>query len=47
MLEATSEPHTPYSRPKTILVRYGDRNALVDQAAEGHPQLRQGVDTAR
>jgi len=37
-LEATGEPYfiTHYSRPKAVLVRYEDYNALVDRAAEGH-----------
>ncbi len=40
-LEATGEPYfiTQYSRPKAVLVRYGDYNALVEQAAEGHPRI--------
>lgn len=43
-LETTGEPYfiTQYSRPKAVLVRYEDYNALVKQATEGHPQLRQG-----
>ena len=40
-LEATGEPYfiTHYSHPKAVLVRYEDYNALVDQAAEGHPRI--------
>jgi prevent-host-death family protein len=40
-LEATGEPYfiTQYSRPKAVLVRYEDYNALVRQAAEGHPHI--------
>ena len=40
-LEATGEPYciTQYSRPKAVLVRYADYNALVDQAAKGHPHI--------
>lgn len=40
-LEATGEPYfiTRYSRPKAVLVRYEDYNALVDQAAEGHSRI--------
>ncbi len=40
-LEATGEPYfiTRYSRPKAVLVRYEDYNALVDRAAEGHPRI--------
>ena len=40
-LEATGEPYfiTHYSRPKAVLVRYEDYNALVDRAAEGHPRI--------
>jgi len=40
-LEATGEPYfiTQYSRPKAVLVRYEDYNALVEQAAEGHPHI--------
>jgi prevent-host-death family protein len=40
-LEATGEPYfiTQYSRPKAVLVRYEDYNALVRQAAEGHPRI--------
>jgi len=40
-LEATGEPYfiTRYSRPKAVLVRYEDYNALVDQAAERHPRI--------
>jgi prevent-host-death family protein len=40
-LEATGEPYviTQDSRPKAVLVRYADYNALVDQAAEGHPYI--------
>jgi uncharacterized protein (DUF433 family) len=30
---------TQYSRPKAVLVRYEDYNALVRQAAEGHPHI--------
>ncbi len=41
MLETTGEPYfiTQYSRPKAVLVRYEDYNALLEQAAEGHPHL--------
>ena len=40
-LEATGEPYciTQYSRPKAVLVRYADYNALVDQAAKGYPHI--------
>ena len=40
-LEATGEPYfvTQYSRPKAVLVRYEDYNALIDQAAEEHPRI--------
>jgi len=40
-LETTGEPYfiTQYSHPKAVLVRYKDYNALVDQAAEGHPRI--------
>jgi prevent-host-death family protein len=40
-LEATGEPYfiTQYSRPKAVLVRYADYNALVDQAMEGHSHI--------
>ncbi len=40
-LEATGEPYfiTQYSRPKAVLVRYEDYNALVKQATEGHPRI--------
>ena len=40
-LEATGEPYfiTQYSRPKAVLVRYDDYNALVKQATEGHPRI--------
>jgi prevent-host-death family protein len=40
-LEATGEPYfiTQYSRPKAVLVRYEDYNALVRQVAEGHPHI--------
>ena len=38
-LEATGEPYliTQHHRPKAVLVRYEDYNALVEQTAEGHP----------
>ncbi|MBI2941748.1 MAG: type II toxin-antitoxin system prevent-host-death family antitoxin [Chloroflexi bacterium] len=46
-LEATGEPYfiTQYSRPKAVLVRYEDYNALVEQAAWGHSHItsRPGV----
>jgi len=40
-LEATGEPYfiTQYSRPKAVLVRYQDYNALVEQAAAEHPRI--------
>ena len=40
-VEATGEPYfiTQYSRPKAVLVRYEDYNALVKQATEGHPRI--------
>ncbi|MFQ5854585.1 MAG: type II toxin-antitoxin system prevent-host-death family antitoxin [Anaerolineae bacterium] len=40
-LEATGEPYfiTQYSRPKAVLVRYEDYNALVEQVAEEHPRI--------
>lgn len=45
-LEATGEPYfiTQYSRPKAVLVRYEDYNALVEQAAEGHTHIIQRPD---
>jgi prevent-host-death family protein len=45
-LEATGEPYfiTQYSRPKAVLVRYEDYNALVDQAAEGQPRITRRPD---
>ena len=40
-LEATGEPYliTQHHRPKAVLVRYEDYNALVEQTAEGHPYI--------
>jgi prevent-host-death family protein len=40
-LEASGEPYfiTQYSRPKAVLVRYEDYNALVEQAARKHPHI--------
>ena len=40
-LEATGEPYfiTQYSRPKAVLVRYEDYNALVEQAEEGQARI--------
>jgi prevent-host-death family protein len=46
-LEATGEPYfiTQRNRPKAVLARYEDYQALVKQAAEGHPSIvcRPGV----
>ncbi|MBI3327377.1 MAG: type II toxin-antitoxin system Phd/YefM family antitoxin [Nitrospinae bacterium] len=38
-LEATGEPYfiTQYSRPKAVLVRYADDNALTELATTAHP----------
>jgi prevent-host-death family protein len=40
-LEVTGEPYfiTQYSRPKAVLVRYDDYNALVEQAAKGQSRI--------
>src|SRR3989442_7913643 len=40
-LEATGEPYliTQHHRPKAVLVRYEDYNALVEQTAEGRPYI--------
>lgn len=40
-LEATGEPYfiTQYSRPKAVLVRYEDYNALIEQVEEEHPRI--------
>lgn len=40
-LEATGEPYfiTQYSRPRAVLVRYEDYNALVEHAAQGTPPI--------
>jgi len=40
-LENTGDPYfiTQYSRPKAVLVRYEDYNALVEQAAADHPRI--------
>jgi prevent-host-death family protein len=45
-LEATGEPYfvTQYSRPKAVLVRYKDYNALIDRAAEEHPRIVRRAD---
>lgn len=47
-LEATGEPYfiTQYSRPKAVLVRYEDYNALVEQAAEEHPRIIRRSDSS-
>jgi prevent-host-death family protein len=48
-LEATGDPYfiTQYSRPKAVLVRYEDYNALVEQAAEGHPRIVRRLDIGK
>ena len=40
-LEATGEPYliTQHHRPKAVLVRYEDYNALVEQTAGGYPHI--------
>ncbi|MGH8058252.1 MAG: type II toxin-antitoxin system prevent-host-death family antitoxin [Candidatus Entotheonellia bacterium] len=40
-LEATGEPYciTQYSRPKAVLVRYADYNALTEPATTEHPHI--------
>ena len=40
-LERTGEPYfiTQYSRPKAVLVRYQDYNALLERLAEEHPRI--------
>ncbi len=45
-LEATGEPYfiTQYSRPKAVLVRYEDYNALIEQAEEGQARIVRRAD---
>ncbi len=45
-LEATGDPYfiTQYSRPKAVLVRYEDYNALVEQAEQGQTAIVQHSD---
>jgi prevent-host-death family protein len=40
-LDATGEPYfiTQYSRPKAVLVRYDDYNALTEQGMRAHPHI--------
>ena len=40
-LDTTGEPYfiTQYSRPKAVLVRYDDYNALTEQGMRAHPHI--------